>query len=294
MVLALLAGCSEDILDDGTITENTTEAEETEEEETVISEKEAADYVKKCRPLTEKYTSIIRNIDEFESVDFKVTAKVAQIMNNGKYYAYYDDSLNNEIIIVDNRTYDDTKIVEGDFIRIYGRFDGFTTMTRAINKVEEEIPTFVMYAADIADVFTMPGADGLSVDENGNIVEYNIGSETETTYNDEQQNSSSDSYDTESSNIKPEDLAGYYVGDQNNLDINIYSSPDGDEIGNWSYADDSGYIVAIEDGNYLLCGEYYTLVLAPKKEGGQIVVELWGETGGELWETLTMTEHYES
>lgn len=69
---------------------------------------------------------------------------------------------------------------------------------------------------------------------------------------------------------------------------------DGDEIGNWSYADDSGYIVAIEDGNYLLCGEYYTLVLAPKKEGGQIVVELWGETGGELWETLTMTEHYES
>lgn len=101
-------------------------------------------------------------------------------------------------------------------------------------------------------------------------------------------------YEDNNSGISPEDLAGYYVGEQNNLDISIYSSPDGDEIGNWSYADDSGYIVAIEDGNYLLCGEYYTLVLAPKKEGGQIVVELWGETGGELWETLTMTEHYES
>lgn len=291
-----LTGCSEEMLDDRDKSVSTTELVTT-EEDTGITEKDAAEYVESCRSLTEKYTNLIRNIDNYKGVDYKVNAKVVQAMGDGQYRAYYGNSYD-ELIIVDKRTFDNTKIVEKDCIRVYGQFDGFTTVTRAINNAEEEIPTIIMYAADIADVFTMPGADNILLNDAGDFIENDFSEGNITS--EETQNT--EGYYEDVSNIMPEDIAGYYGGNENhNLEINIYSSPEGDEIGNWNYIDgnydfggDSGYIIRSEDGNYLLYGESFSIYLVPKYENGNIVIELWGETGGELWETMSMIEHYES
>lgn len=285
-----MVGCGEDgsNQDDTTeITENTTEqlldTEESKDTEQVTDNSLATEdgikeFVMSCDPLIDDYKDILRYEDNYKGKNYFIDIKVAQIMDDGSLRAYFDND-NNDIIISDKREYDTTKILTDDEIRLYGTYEGAGKVTRALTSTDEEIPMFTMYAADINGAVTMPGSEMVGTD----VADSNI-----------QDDVTSTNLNSTSSDIKASDLAGYYVGEQNNLDINIYSSPDGDEIGNWNYADDSGYIVAIDDGDYLLCGEYYRLVLSPRKEGDQIIVELWSETGGELWETLTMTEHYES
>lgn len=77
-----LTGCSEEMLDDRDKSVSTTELVTT-EEDTGITEKDAAEYVESCRSLTEKYTNLIRNIDNYKGVDYKVNAKVVQAMGDG-------------------------------------------------------------------------------------------------------------------------------------------------------------------------------------------------------------------
>lgn len=91
------------------------------------------------------------------------------------------------------------------------------------------------------------------------------------------------------------DIAGRYVGIDNSdtLEISMYSSPEGNEVGNFNYCGNSGVIV-YQNGQCLLYGDYNMVMDVWRNAEGVIQVTLWGETGGEKYSDLIMVEHFQS
>lgn len=83
------------------------------------------------------------------------------------------------------------------------------------------------------------------------------------------------------------DIAGRYVGIDNSdtLEISMYSSPEGNEVGNFNYCGNSGVIV-YQNGQCLLYGDYNMVMDIWRNAEGVIQVTLWGETGGEKYSDL--------
>jgi hypothetical protein len=72
-------------------------------------------------------------------------------MKDGSLRANFDENYN-DIILEDKRVYDTTKILADDQITAYARYVGTTKITRAATGVEDEVPCFEMYVADISGV----------------------------------------------------------------------------------------------------------------------------------------------
>lgn len=91
------------------------------------------------------------------------------------------------------------------------------------------------------------------------------------------------------------DISGRYVGIDNSdtLEISMYSSPEGNEVGNFNYCGNSGVIV-YQNGQCLLYGDYNMVMDVWRNAEGVIQVTLWGETGGEKYSNLIMVEHFQS
>lgn len=88
-------------------------------------------------------------------------------------------------------------------------------------------------------------------------------------------------------------IAGRYVGMDSNdtLELCMYSSPEGNEIGIFDYCGSKGVIV-YQDGQYILYGDYNMVMDVSSTANGVIQVTLWAETGGEKYSDLIMVEHY--
>ena len=95
--------------------------------------------------------------------------------------------------------------------------------------------------------------------------------------------------------IKTTDLAGIYGALEGNdiLTINMYSSPEGDEVGNFDYCGNSGVIVD-QNGQYILYGECNMVMDVMRNANGVIQVTLWADTGGEKYCDLIMLKHFRS
>lgn len=107
--------------------------------------------------------------------------------------------------------------------------------------------------------------------------------------------------------IEPWEIAGYYGGDygQSTADLSIYSSPEGEEMGNARIYLDSeigvyggneyaGTLVEIDDNIYLLqtAGDEELLLAVDYTDDGYLCFEFWID--GQWIETYYMIEHYES
>lgn len=97
--------------------------------------------------------------------------------------------------------------------------------------------------------------------------------------------------------VSHSELAGCYssLDYESSFEINIYSSQEGDVIGNWkyNYSQYSGELV-YRDGKYILCGDLYLSMEIRKDGNGRIEISLLDETNGEIWDEMSMDMHYES
>ncbi len=114
-------------------------------------------YKSQCTTIT-NYSDLARYADDYLNNNVSVHVEISQILEDGNVIRGYDDANNdgfymdNEYLIIDDREFDTTKLLEGDVIVVYGLFSGTEKVTRAINNVEEEIPCIEMYVADIDGV----------------------------------------------------------------------------------------------------------------------------------------------
>ena len=104
------------------------------------------------------YKDLMRNPDNYEDMYVIVTVKISQILKDGKvyYFGYTDNDgyglyFDDEFCFLDERVDDDTKLLEDDVLKIYGRFSGLRGFKRALTKVESEIPCVEMLYAEIID-----------------------------------------------------------------------------------------------------------------------------------------------
>jgi hypothetical protein len=157
-ILFLLVQCGSDSDDNETATTETVAVSEATEEETSVQDsglystkEEVEKYKDSCQPATFSYNDLLRYEDDYKGNDYYFTVTVAQVMDDGSLRANFDENLN-DIILEDKRAYDTTKILADDEITAYARYVGTTKITRAATGVEDEVPCFEMYAADISGV----------------------------------------------------------------------------------------------------------------------------------------------
>ncbi|MDO5151413.1 MAG: zinc ribbon domain-containing protein [Oscillospiraceae bacterium] len=95
--------------------------------------------------------------------------------------------------------------------------------------------------------------------------------------------------------IQHSDIAGAYKSLHGNdyILINIYTSPENTEIGNFDYTGMTGTIY-YEDNQYILRGDVNMVMNVNYNENGVLQLQLWAETGGVLYDELVMMEHYQS
>lgn len=135
----------------------TTEAETTVEEttSTALSEEE---FKAACQEIG--YKTLLRNPDDYIGTKIVIVAKVQQVMQGGlfddnEYYRVQTDSdgyelyLDDEYFMYDTRPNDDTKILQGDVLRIYAEFNGTETIARALTGTKEDIPAINAYYIDL-------------------------------------------------------------------------------------------------------------------------------------------------
>lgn len=155
--IILLAGCggssTEESTTEETTTEVTTEASTVSEKDLEKIKKQAKkDFVKQCK--TYDYRKLIRNESKYTGKHVAYRVKIAQVMKdsytNG-YRAYVvkngQTDTDSEFYIKDLRSESEKekiKLLKGDIISAYGRFNGFKQITRALTKNRDDVPRIDM------------------------------------------------------------------------------------------------------------------------------------------------------
>lgn len=200
------------------ITENNLDNEQN-TERLYQTENEIKEYIENCTVLSGEYRDYIRYEDDYKGNDYVTVIQVTEVYDDGSIKGVYGNELN-EVIINDSRSYDTTKILKDDIIRIYGKYEG----AEKTDKTEstDEVLVFTMYAADILDEITMPGADTFSIgsyDGEGSPLTYLT--------NQLQVGDTEDLY-------AGLDYAGAYDGEYNVITVSMYTSDvesDSDPVG---------------------------------------------------------------
>lgn len=137
-------------------TENTEEESESADSGTsfpsITSDEEAGEYMNSCIESI-NWSDLLRYEEDYKGMDFTFVAEVSQVMSDGDLVVYDDADGNgiygdNAYYIVDKRTWDTTKILEGDRIMIFGRYMGSTTLESAIGGTKHSEPELYMYLCE--------------------------------------------------------------------------------------------------------------------------------------------------
>ncbi|SEA07953.1 hypothetical protein SAMN05216349_104143 [Oribacterium sp. KHPX15] len=105
-------------------------------------------YKKSCNYL-DNYNNFLRYTEERKDKRYRINCVVSSVNRKGKnnsfdiYYCLEDDYFG-YFYVIDYRNTDTTRILEGDYITLYGEFIGFTP--------EPEHPLFAMKYADISGI----------------------------------------------------------------------------------------------------------------------------------------------
>lgn len=287
--------------------EDTTEATtEMAKENEYTSEDSIKEYVGKCSPLDVEYRDFIRYEGDYIGKDYVAVVQVSEVFDDGSIKVTYRDA-SEEMILNDFRKYDTTKILKDDVIRFYGKYEGSQKTVEPFTV--DEAPAFSMYAADIFDEITMPGADPFV--NNTQLAEGEDDSDTlpYLSYQAQFENTEEDLY----SGL---DYAGSYDSDYNVINISMYTSDIdtvSDPVGNIEISNKlQGGDTLVEQGSSELYHDYeaqsewggsydalYTFTLDDaiyyiglKKNGDDVTMEYFSLRS--LIDTLKMTEHYVS
>lgn len=150
----LLAGCGKNT---GNTSLSHNQSEKNKTKNKISSYADVIGYKNQCMWIS-NYSDLARYSEDYLNKDVAIHVRVSQLLEDGKVIRGYDDANNdgfysdNEYLIIDEREFDTTRLLEDDVIVAYGIFSGMEKVTRAINNVEEEIPCIKMYLADIDGV----------------------------------------------------------------------------------------------------------------------------------------------
>jgi len=141
--------------------------------------------------LTQKtdtsYKDLLRNPDDHVGEYVIVTVQISQVLEAGLfddetfYFGHTDNAdtgffFDDEYSFVDSRIDDDTKLLEGDVLKIYGKFTGLETFSRALTTAEDELPCVEMLYVEILDndeeIFASSSFDETEVLSQLNVTEY--------------------------------------------------------------------------------------------------------------------------
>lgn len=121
---------------------------EAEKEQEAIETKD--EFIAKCEEIP--YKTLARNPEEYIGTYIVLDVKVTQILQGGffddnQYYRVltndeYDLWFGDEYFMYDSRVDSDMKLLENDIIKVYAKFLGTETVTRALTNTQEEIPAF--------------------------------------------------------------------------------------------------------------------------------------------------------
>ena len=117
------------------------------------------EFIAKCEEIP--YKTLARNPQEYIDSYIVLDVKVEQILQGGlfddnQYYRVYTNDdlgmwLGDEYFMYDARIEDDMKILEYDTIKVYGKFIGTETVTRALTNNKEEVPAFKAVYIELLD-----------------------------------------------------------------------------------------------------------------------------------------------
>lgn len=108
------------------------------------------DFIAKCKDIP--YKTVARNPKQYIGEYIVLTVKIEQILQGGffdsnEYYRVYTNDeydmwFGDEYFMYDSRIDNDMKLLEEDIIKVYGKFLGTKTVTRALTNTDEEVPSF--------------------------------------------------------------------------------------------------------------------------------------------------------
>lgn len=111
-------------------------------------------YEDSCMILPEKYKDLLRHEDKMKNENYCFRVQVNQITGDGVIHAWLIEETSAisecEVAFYDCRRQDKTKILVDDELTVYCQYDGTAIYTRSISNQEVEIPTFFLYACEIA------------------------------------------------------------------------------------------------------------------------------------------------
>ena len=123
---------------------------------TIASRKIPKDeYISQCQELD--YKDIKRSPDTYRGQKMRVVVHINQVVRGDGfiepsefYRAYSNDEygmwIGDEYVLYDARDDKSTKIIEGDYIEIYGDYNGTTAVTRALTNTTDYVPSInVLY-----------------------------------------------------------------------------------------------------------------------------------------------------
>ena len=195
------------------ISDTTEETTEMAEENDYITEDSIKEYVGKCVPLDVEYRDFIRYEDDYIGNDYVAVVQVAEVFEDGSIRVTYRNA-SEEMVLDDYRKYDTTKILKDDVIRFYGSYTGSVKTTAPYTV--DEAPEFSMYAADIFNEITMPGAD--------EFVDNTVLGEGEDDSDSLPYVSYQEQFDNEEDLYSGLDYAGAFSGDYNTIYVSMYTS----------------------------------------------------------------------
>ena len=133
-------------------------APETETETVQETQESEESFKASCEEIS--YKSLLRNPEDYIGKRMVITAEIKQIMkggwlDDGEYYRIQTDSsgyenyLDDEYFMYDNRADNSMKILKEDVLKIYAEFEGLEEVKRALTGVEEEIPAIKAYYVEL-------------------------------------------------------------------------------------------------------------------------------------------------
>lgn len=133
-------------------------APETETETVQETQESEESFKASCVEIS--YKSLLRNPEDYIGKRMVITAEIKQIMkggwlDDGEYYRLqtdtsgYENYLDDEYFMYDNRPDNSMKILKEDVLKIYAEFAGLEEVKRALTGVEEEIPAIKAYYVEL-------------------------------------------------------------------------------------------------------------------------------------------------
>lgn len=113
-----------------------------------------------AQATTATYKDLLRYPDEHSGDYIVLTVEISQVLdgglldNNTYYFGYTDDTgyglyIDDRYCLLDKRIGDDTKLLKGDVILVYGRFTELKTFEAALTGAKSEIPCVEMLYVEI-------------------------------------------------------------------------------------------------------------------------------------------------